>query len=90
MCSDLGDAAAGPRDRLKAAAFEFERAVNAGYRDWPARFRQQADVIRAVLFRHGVPELSVDRMDDAAVRGAIDAMHRFCDEAIPSLEGRRS
>ncbi|HEX6985292.1 MAG TPA: hypothetical protein VF170_07940 [Planctomycetaceae bacterium] len=78
-CEELssdGDA----RSRLKTAAREFEAAAAYGYRTWPLGLRREADAIRGMLFRHGVPDCTVDRMTDDAVADTIASLQRFCDE----------
>ena len=79
-CEELSSNDGDRRERLKLAVAEFEKAVARRDRTWPARLRREADLIRDILFRHGVPELTVDRMSETDVREAIDALRRFCDE----------
>ena len=68
-----------PRRRLKTAVREFEAAAANGYGSWPLELRKEADDIRGLLFRHGVPDRTVDRLTDDGVADAIASLQRFCD-----------
>lgn len=85
-CEELSSDDGNRRHRLKAAVAEFELALAHGYRTWPARLRREADGVRDILFRHGVPELAVNRMSEADVREAVEALQRLCGEFGPVAE----
>jgi hypothetical protein len=81
-CADLRNPSGDARERLLKAAREFEAAAAEQYARWPQGLQAQADAIRAVLFRHGVPEQSIGQLGDREVSGLLRSLRRFCDEAL--------
>ena len=86
----LLDSGVQARDRLRAAALTFETTAAVAYPGWPVRLQVKADGIRAVLFRHGVPEVTVGRLPEAEVDDAVASLRRFCDEAAKVAEPETS
>ena len=70
------------RERLLLAAREFEGAAAENYPAWPLPLRTNADLVRTVLFRDGVPEHTIAQLDDGEVLALVASLQRFCDEAL--------
>jgi hypothetical protein len=70
------------RERLLLAAREFEGAAAESYSEWPLEVRAKADLVRSALFRDGVPEHTIGKLDNGQVTTLVESLQRFCDEAL--------
>jgi hypothetical protein len=65
------------RERLRAAAHEFWRALDF-IDSWPLQLREEADAITDTLLARGLVDRTIDGMDDAQIREASRQLVAFC------------